>query len=89
VLVYFYNVSLLVFGILSLVDLFYFKLLMVSLLAKTIVELNFMFPVAAFYKEKKLLWWFPVMQPFHIVYMVVAGWLGKFGSYKWKGRKVK
>jgi len=89
VLVYFYNVSLLVFGILSLGDLFYFKLLIVSLLAKTIVELNFMFPVAAFYKEKKLLWWFPVMQPFHIVYMVVAGWLGKFGSYKWKGRKVK
>jgi hypothetical protein len=29
------------------------------------------------------------MQPFHIMYTVIAGWLGKFGSYKWKGRKVK
>jgi hypothetical protein len=48
-----------------------------------------MFPVTSFYKEKKILWWFPLMQPFHIVYMVVAGWLGKFGSYQWKGRKVK
>jgi cellulose synthase/poly-beta-1,6-N-acetylglucosamine synthase-like glycosyltransferase len=56
---------------------------------KTIVELRFMLPVAGFFGQKKLLRWFPVMQPFHILYTVVAGWLGKFGSYKWKGRVVK
>ncbi len=88
-LVYFYNLFLLVLGILSFIDVFYCYLLIVSLIGKTIVELSFMFSIAAFYREKQLLWWFPVMQPFHITYMVVAGWLGKFGSYKWKGRKVK
>lgn len=58
-------------------------------LIKTIGELFFMFPVSKFYDEKKLLWWFPIMQVPHIVYTVIAGWLGKFGKYKWKGRIVK
>ena len=59
------------------------------LLAKTIVELFFLFPVAKFFSKEKLLWWFPLSQPFHILYTVIAGWLGKFGSYRWKERKVK
>lgn len=59
------------------------------LAVKTIIDLRFMVPVAKFFKEEKLLWWFPVMQPFHIVYTVIAGWLGKFGKYSWKGRVVK
>ena len=89
VLVYFYNVILLTLGILSIWIGFCFPLLIASLVVKTAAELSFMLAVAAFYKEKKLLWWFPLMQPLHIVYMVVAGWLGKFGSYRWKGRKVR
>lgn len=89
VLVYFYNLFLLILGILSFIDIFYLYLLILSLTGKTIVELGFMFSIATFYREKQLLWWFPVMQPFHITYMVIAGWLGKFGSYKWKGRAVK
>jgi len=56
---------------------------------KTIVELIFLFPVAKFFGEKKLLWLFPIFQPFHIVYTVSAGFLGKFGTYHWKGRNVK
>jgi hypothetical protein len=56
---------------------------------KTFFEMRFLFPVARFYNETKLLLWFPVMQPFHILYTIIAGWLGKFGTYKWKGRRVK
>ena len=59
------------------------------LLLKTLVELIFLYPVASFFGKQKLLWLFPVMQPFHILYTVIAGWLGKFGSYSWKERKVK
>jgi cellulose synthase/poly-beta-1,6-N-acetylglucosamine synthase-like glycosyltransferase len=59
------------------------------LLLKTIVELFFLYPVAAFFNRRRLLWWFPVAQPFHILYTVIAGWLGKFGRYQWKGRVVK
>jgi cellulose synthase/poly-beta-1,6-N-acetylglucosamine synthase-like glycosyltransferase len=56
---------------------------------KTIVELIFLIPVAKFFGKQNMLWLFPLMQPFHILYTVIAGWLGKFGSYKWKGRNVK
>ncbi|SJZ59083.1 glycosyltransferase family 2 protein [Sediminibacterium ginsengisoli] len=56
---------------------------------KTGVELSFMIPVARFYNQLGALYLFPVMQPFHITYTVIAGWLGKFGSYQWKGRSVR
>jgi len=58
------------------------------LLIKTIAELIFLYPVATFFGKQKMLWLFPLMQPFHIIYTVIAGWLGKFGSYSWKERKV-
>ena len=56
--------------------------------SKTLIEMPFMYASAKFFKQQKLLWWFAVMQPFHIVYTVIAGWFGTFGSYKWKGRTV-
>ncbi|MCB0708794.1 MAG: hypothetical protein KDC15_05330, partial [Chitinophagaceae bacterium] len=59
------------------------------LLLKTLVELVFLYPVAIFFGKQKLLWLFPIMQPFHILYTVIAGWLGTFGKYNWKGRNIK
>ena len=56
---------------------------------KTITELIFLYPVSKFFGKQQMLWAFPLMQPFHIIYTVIAGWLGKFGSYSWKERKVK
>ncbi len=58
------------------------------IIAKTLIELSLMMPVAKFYGKVNALLWFPFMQPFHIAYTVIAGWLGKFGTYQWKGRKV-
>ena len=63
--------------------------LLALLFGKTLIELFFLFPVSGFFGDKNLLKWFLPMQPFHIVYIIVAGWLGKFGSYEWKGRNVK
>ncbi len=61
---------------------------LVLVIAKTIIELSLMIPVAKFYGHVEILLWFPLMQPFHMLYTVIAGWLGKFGTYQWKGRKV-
>jgi cellulose synthase/poly-beta-1,6-N-acetylglucosamine synthase-like glycosyltransferase len=86
-LVYFFNVWILALG----VGAFFFPIalhLLIVLMAKTIVELLFLFPVASFFNRIKLLWLFPIAQPFHVLYTVIAGWLGKFGSYQWKERKV-
>ena len=86
-LVYFFNVWILLIGI----GAFFFPIashLFILLIAKTIVELLFLFPVTRFFNQIKLLWLFPIAQPFHVLYTVIAGWLGKFGSYQWKERKV-
>ena len=66
-----------------------FELWLFLLIFKTIAELVFLIPVAKFFGKRRLLWLFPLMQPFHILYTIIAGWLGKFGSYSWKERKVK
>lgn len=60
-----------------------------ALLAKTIAELYFLWPVAGFFKQRRLLWYFPLAQIPHIFYIVFSGFLGLFGSYEWKGRRVK
>lgn len=66
----------------------YIEMLAIYLLIKTSVELFFLMPVAAFFKTRRHLWWFPFFQPFHIVYTVTAGFFGNIGSYSWKDRKV-
>ncbi len=98
-LVYLFNVLLLALPIMALFTnstfiIFNYQLSIINcflllLLLKIIIELLFLFPVAKFFGKQKLLWLFPLFQPFHILYMVIAGFLGKFGSYKWKERKVK
>lgn len=88
-LVYLFNAYLFV---LPFTAIFYAPMLILWLLlliAKTLVEIDFMKPVAQFYGNKKLLWWFGIMQPFHITYTVISGWLGMFGKYEWKKRVVK
>jgi len=89
VFIYLFNLSflLLPFAAFRNTNVWWYWLAMMA--AKTIIELRFMVPVARFFGEQKLLWWFPVMQPFHILYTIVAGWLGKFGKYTWKGRVVR
>jgi cellulose synthase/poly-beta-1,6-N-acetylglucosamine synthase-like glycosyltransferase len=88
-LVYLLNVFFVVLFIAAFFNSGLWILLAGSLLFKTFIELIFLIPVADFFQKSKLLLWFPFAQPFHIVYTVIAGWLGKFGSYEWKGRTVK
>jgi poly-beta-1,6-N-acetyl-D-glucosamine synthase len=91
-LVYLFNLSLLVLPITTLFIHFSFSVFycwFLLLAVKTIVELLFLYPVAEFFNKTKLLWLFPLFQPLHILYTVIAGLLGKFGSYTWKERKVK
>ena len=89
VLVYFFNLWLMGLMIASFFSTSILYITLVMIVAKTLVELLFLFPVAAFFSNSKLLLYFPFAQPFHIFYTVVAGWLGKFGTYSWKGREVK
>ena len=88
-LVYLFNASLLIglLGGVFFTELFGWTCWLIAI--KTLVELYFLLPVAKFFKLETTLLAFPFMQPFHIAYTVVAGWLGKFGKYQWKNRTVQ
>ncbi|MBW8686397.1 glycosyltransferase [Chitinophaga rhizophila] len=88
-LVYFWNVSLLLAGVAALFIPGWWPMVLGLLIYKVLVEFYFLIPVAGFFGKTSLLSRFIPGQLFHIPYIVVAGWLGKFGSYQWKGRKVK
>jgi cellulose synthase/poly-beta-1,6-N-acetylglucosamine synthase-like glycosyltransferase len=87
-LVYFLNVV----TLLQLISLFFAPqnalLVVIFLGVKSIVEYWFLLPILQFYNQtnlKKLFW---VCIPFPIVYVVIAGWFGKFGKVQWKQRTI-
>jgi cellulose synthase/poly-beta-1,6-N-acetylglucosamine synthase-like glycosyltransferase len=86
-LVYLMNLSILLLFLVGLFQMEYLTKFFYLLLLKTGVELYFLYPVSRFFGQSAALLYFPIMQPMHICYTVIAGWLGKFGSYQWKGRK--
>jgi cellulose synthase/poly-beta-1,6-N-acetylglucosamine synthase-like glycosyltransferase len=88
-MVYMLNVFILIFFLAGLWNsswLFFFLILVVS---KIFVEYGFVRNISKFFNQQNLMIYFPFLQPLHIIYTIIAGWLGKFGSYEWKSRKVK
>ncbi|GAA4342400.1 glycosyltransferase [Flaviaesturariibacter amylovorans] len=88
-LVYFFNLWFLVLAIAGFWNTDNWTGTLVLLLLKTVVELWFLAPVARFFGQQHLLQWFPLLQPLHIIYTVAVGALSSFGTYEWKGRRVK
>jgi glycosyltransferase involved in cell wall biosynthesis len=86
--VYFLNVMLLISTIVALFKDNLWQYIAVLFILKILIELWFLFPVARFYSKGWELLYFVILQPFHVIYIVAAGFLGKFGTYKWKGRRV-
>jgi cellulose synthase/poly-beta-1,6-N-acetylglucosamine synthase-like glycosyltransferase len=89
VLVYLVNLCFLVSAIASFWKTNYFAFFSLMLIAKVLIEFPFVNSVAKFFGQQRLMKYFPLLQPLHIMYVIVSGWLGKFGSYEWKGRSIK
>jgi cellulose synthase/poly-beta-1,6-N-acetylglucosamine synthase-like glycosyltransferase len=87
-LVYLVNVMFFVLAVAACWNSGWLGLLLIGLLAKTMLEYPFVRSVAAFFGQQSLMVYFPFLQPFHIVYTVIVGWMGKFSSYSWKDRKI-
>lgn len=87
-LVYLFNLSFLVLAVAGFFCSSYWIYLIGLWLAKTIVELPFVYSVASFFNKKSLLKYFLFFQPLHIIYTILSGLLGQFGKYEWKGRRV-
>lgn len=89
VIVYLLNLSLVVLFFTGLFHPVILVKWLILILIKYLIEFLFMWRVTAFFNQRNLMGWFLVMQPLHLLYTVVAGWLGMFGKYQWKGRQVK
>ena len=88
-LVYLTNLMIFCFLLLGIFQKFAFLLFLLLCVAKFFMEYFFVRDVAVFFKQQKLLHWLLLLQPLHIVYIVVSGFLGQFKTYEWKGRKLK
>jgi len=83
-LVYIFNVWLIVLAASG-----YWMLAGWTLLAKTVLETAFLLPVLRFFGKAREIIAFPFLQPLHIFYVALAGFLGMRGSYSWKGRRLR
>lgn len=87
--VYLFNFSFLVLFVEGFWNYYYWIYMAGLWIAKTIIEFPFVNSVASFFEKQSLLKYFFFLQPIHIIYTIIAGFLGQFGKYEWKGRKVK
>ncbi|MCB0776916.1 MAG: hypothetical protein KDB99_11425, partial [Chitinophagaceae bacterium] len=88
-LVYLFN---LLFPVLLVAGFFntrYWWELLVLFLAKTLVEFPLFSSGSRFFGISGNPFLFLLFQPLHILYTVISGLFGQFGTYQWKGRKVK
>ncbi len=87
-LVYLFNLSFLVTAISGFWNSYYWLLLLILWVFKTLTEFPLFSSVAGFFNKQWTLSFFFFFQPLHILYTIIAGLFGQLGSYKWKGRKV-
>ncbi|WP_346236263.1 glycosyltransferase [Niabella insulamsoli] len=88
-LVYLFNVTFLVLAVAACFEAVYFYGLLILLLLKTIIEAPFVYDVSRFFDRQGSMKYFLFFQPLHILYTIISGFLGSFGKYEWKGRKVR
>jgi len=87
-LVYLLNLCFMVMVVAAFFKLVWLAILVLFLVAKVLIEFPFVNAVALFFKQEGLMKYFPFLQPLHILYTIIAGTFGKFGSFEWKGRKI-
>lgn len=61
----------------------------IMLVIKGVSEFLYMRSVGRFFHKEWVQVYFPFLQPLHIAYIVVAGFMGFMGKYNWKGRNVR
>ncbi len=87
--VYLFNCLFIALAIASLFDSFFWWYGLGFWIIKTVIELPFVYSVADFFGEKKMVKFLFFFQPLHIFYTVLIGFISQFGKYEWKGRKTK
>ena len=88
-LVYLTNLGILATGVLAFFHPGIAEWFFAFWICKFLLEFFFVKEVAAFFGQQHLLPYLLLLQPLHMLYIVVSGFFGQFKSYQWKGRKLK
>ena len=88
-LVYLFNVLFVALVVAGIWNTSYLVFALALWVLKTVAEIPFIYSVATFFNQQKLVRYFFLFQPLHILYTVIIGALSQTGSYQWKGRKTK
>ena len=81
------NVDILFAALSSVFNPSYLFILGILFGLKFTVDLLILSSVAKWYKQKKLLWTYPLVQIFYPLFIVLSSFFTRFLSYEWKGRK--
>ena len=88
-LVYLVNLSFLSLLVAGCWSYYYWVYFLGLWVIKTIIELPFFVSLSRFFNKQWAIKFFFFFQPLHIFYTIIAGLLGQFGKYEWKGRRVR
>ena len=67
----------------------FFTAFFVLFFAKSAIDFLFLFRITGFFGQKRLMWWFPVVQSFYFLYICVTVLAAFFSQVAWKDRKIK
>src|SRR5690606_19030886 len=87
--VYVFNVLLIAYIICALVMRNGWEQVCLLLMMKITVESILFVPVATFFGKQRQIWALWILQPFHSLYILLAGFFGFLGKYNWKNRDLK
>lgn len=88
-MVYLFNIGLFISFAAGFVQFRFFMLFCIAGMLKVLFELIFLFDVSRFFNRQKQLFYFLFFQPLHIIYIILAGFLSRLGTFSWKQRSVK
>lgn len=86
-LVYLLNLCMAILLAGSLFKAYWLLFFLILFFYKCMIEWRFVKDVLLYFRLRQLMLWFPLFQPLHIIYTVLSGFWGIFGSYTWKERK--
>ncbi len=89
VCIWVFNLSVLLSAILGFFNPYFFKLLLLQFVLKTIFEAAFLIPINIFFKRLQLMPLLLLISPVHVIYFVYVGIMGNAKKYEWKGRNVQ
>lgn len=61
---------------------------LVLFITKSIIDFIFLLRVTSFFGQKRLMWWFPIVQSFYFLYVCLTVFSAFFTSNSWKERSI-